>query len=120
MEFPHPTKALVVDGYRPASVLGKTLAPMCQRVAIMQTQHFHIVAPQPATFGSGECLGERRRIATWKDVFADEWAGSAGLRHPADTVYEGVAVRRQQLTYFRKYSSRCPMPTCSIIPTDTT
>src|SRR5260221_2118150 len=66
-------------------------------VTIMYPQHLHIVAPQTAALGSGKGLRQCGYISAGKDIFADEGAGGAGLRHPADAVDEGVAVRLQQL-----------------------
>src|SRR6476620_12175715 len=66
-------------------------------VMVMWPQHFHIVAPQAAALGGSKSFRQRGHISAGKDVRADEWAGCAGRRHPADAMNEGIAVRRQQL-----------------------
>src|SRR5262249_4608743 len=79
IEFPHPTEPFVVDRGRLGSVFGEALAPMFNRVMIMEPQHFHIVAPQAAALSGGERFRQRRYISARKDVFADERAGGARL-----------------------------------------
>jgi len=48
IKFPHSAEAFVVDRSSPGSILGETLAPMLHGVAIVQPQHFHVIAPQTA------------------------------------------------------------------------
>jgi hypothetical protein len=48
IKFSHSTESLVVNGRRLGSVFGEPLAPMFHRIAIVQPQHFHVVAPQTA------------------------------------------------------------------------
>src|SRR6187402_1977039 len=56
IEFPHPAESFVVDRRRLGSIFGEALAPMFYCVMIMQPQHFHVVAPQTATFSGGKGL----------------------------------------------------------------
>jgi hypothetical protein len=57
IEFPHPAEPFVADRSSPGSIFGEALAPVFHRVAIMQSQHFHVVAPQTAALRGSKGLG---------------------------------------------------------------
>ena len=57
LEFTHPAKPFIADCRRLGPIPGEALAPVHDRITIMQPQHFHVVAPQTAALYCGERLG---------------------------------------------------------------
>src|SRR5207344_3135536 len=97
IELPHAAESLIIDRRRLRAVLREALAPVLHRVAIMQPQHFHVIAPQSRSLSGCKGLRQRRYIAAGENVLADERARGTGLRHTANAMDEGIAVGRQQL-----------------------
>ena len=91
-----------------------------ERVMVVQAQHLHVGHRQPGALGRREDFRQRGHIGAGEDVFADEGPGGAraartGRCSGSSPSLSGASKSRT----LAKYSSKCPMPTCSIIPTET-
>ncbi|EGO95883.1 hypothetical protein APM_1296 [Acidiphilium sp. PM] len=95
VELEHPAEPLVVQRGDGIAVGGEALAPVGERLRIMQPQDLNVGAAQAGPFERREHLGQRGRIPAGENVFRQPRAGDVRTIEAADRVQQGNPVRLQ-------------------------
>ena len=100
IEFPHAQKRCVVDLLHLLAMREEALAPVLQRLGVVQPQDLDVGDQQPGALDRRQHLGQRRDVAAGEDVFGDPRIGDAGPFGAADRMQQHHAVVGEQVGAF--------------------